>query len=41
LGIYGGYPFTLLGTLINTDLNITPCAINSKLKNELDDIEEY
>ena len=37
----GEYPFTLLGTIINTNLNIIPCAINSKLKNELDDIKDY
>ena len=37
----GEYPFTLLGTIINKNLDIIPCAINSKLKNELDDIKEY
>ena len=37
----GEYPFTLLGTIINTNLNIIPCAIHSKLKNELDDIKDY
>lgn len=30
-----------LGTIINTNLNIIPCAIHSKLKNELDDIKDY
>jgi len=37
----GEYPFTLLGTIINTNLTIISCAANSKLKNELDDIKEY
>jgi len=37
----GEYPFTLLGTILNTNLNIIPCAVNSRLKNELDDIKDY
>ena len=37
----GEYPFTLLGTIINTNLNIIPCSIHSKLKNELEDIKDY
>ncbi len=27
----GEYPFTLLGTIINKNLNIISCAVNSKL----------
>jgi hypothetical protein len=37
----GEYPFTLLGTIINTNANIIPCTVNSRLKNELDDIKDY
>jgi len=37
----GEYSFTLLGTIINSDKNIIPCCINSRLKNELNDIKEY
>jgi REP element-mobilizing transposase RayT len=37
----GEYPFTLLGTIINTNLSIVPCALNSRLKNELKDIKDY
>jgi len=37
----GEYPFTLLGTMANTNLSIIPCAVNSRLKNELGDIKKY
>ena len=37
----GEYPFTLLGTITNANLSIIPCAVNSRLKNELDNIKEY
>lgn len=37
----GEYTFTLIGSIVNENIDTIVCCYNSKLKNELDDIKEY